>query len=132
MMQYVLEDRLTATEFVDVLRRSGLAERRPVDDLGRMEKMLTGADLIATARNDCGLLCGVGRALTDFAYCTYLADLAVDEKYQRQGIGRKLLRLIHESAGLDTRLILLAAPKAVSYYPYIGMERHESCWIIDP
>ena len=30
---------------------------------------------------------GVSRAITDFAYCTYLSDLAVDESYQKQGIG---------------------------------------------
>lgn len=29
-----------------------------------------------------------------------------------------------------TTLILLSAPKAASYYPYIGMTKHESCWII--
>src|SRR5258705_331703 len=79
-----------------------------------------------------GLLVGVSRAITDFAFCTYLSDLAVDEKYQRQGIGRELIRRTHEAAGLHTTLILLAAPKAQSYYPHIGMTRHESCWITAP
>jgi hypothetical protein len=27
-------------------------------------------------------------------------------------------------------LILLAAPKAVDYYPHIGMQQHPSCWFI--
>ena len=54
----------------------------------------------------------------------------MDEAYQRQGIGKELLRRTHEAAGLDTALILLAAPKAQTYYPHIGMTRHESCWII--
>ena len=90
---------------------------------------LQNADLILTARAG-GLLVGVSRAITDFAFCTYLSDLAVDERYQRQGIGRELIRFTHEAAGRDTTLILLAAPKAQTYYPHIGMDRHESCWII--
>jgi predicted N-acetyltransferase YhbS len=94
-----------------------------------MRAMLAGAGVIATARVD-GLLVGVSRAITDFAYCTYLSDLAVDERYQRQGIGRELIRRTHEAAGLQTSLILLAAPKAESYYPHIGMTKHDSCWFI--
>src|SRR5579864_1068463 len=122
---YQLEPELTAEEFIDVLKRSTLAERRPVDKREVIEAMLRNADVIVSARND-GLLVGISRAITDFAYCTYLSDLAVDEQYQRQGIGRELIRRTHEAAGLGTALILLAAPKAQSYYPHIGMAKHES------
>ena len=87
------------------------------------------ADVIVTARVD-GLLVGVSRAITDFSFCTYLSDLAVDEQFQGEGIGRELIRRTHELAGLHTTLILLAAPKAMSYYPHIGMSKHESCWVI--
>lgn len=131
-MKYAIEPNLTPAEFIDVLRRSTLAERRPVDDLLRIAKMLAKADLVVTARDEAGTLVGVARAITDFAYCTYLSDLAVDVAHQNQGIGRKLIRVTHEHAGLDTRLILLAAPAAASYYPRIGMEKHESCWMIPP
>ena len=127
---YQLEPELTADEFVDVLRRSTLAERRPVEQREVIERMLKHASVIATARTSAGLLVGVSRALTDYGYATYLSDLAVDEAYQRQGIGRELIRRTHEAAGLETALILLAAPKARDYYPHIGMERHDSCWII--
>lgn len=127
---YQQEPALSVTEFIDVLRRSTLAERRPIEDSETMQGMLTHADLIVTARTEAGLLVGVSRAITDFSYCTYLADLAVDEAFQRQGIGKELLRRTHEAAGLNTNLILLAAPKAVAYYPHIGMNKHESCWIL--
>jgi GNAT superfamily N-acetyltransferase len=127
---YRLEPQLTAEEFVDVLRRSTLAERRPVEHPEVIARMLEHADLIVTARDPAGLLVGVSRALTDYGYATYLSDLAVDEAYQRQGIGRELIRRTHEAAGLETALILLAAPKARDYYPHIGMDRHDSCWII--
>ena len=126
-VDYALEPALGVAEFIDVLRRSTLAARRPVDDVQRMEQMLRAADVIVTARAG-GQLVGVSRAITDFCYCAYLSDLAVDEAFQRQGLGRELIRLTHEAAGRSTMLILLAAPRAESYYPHIGMEKHNSCW----
>ena len=116
-------------EFLDVLARSTLAERRPVDDPETIQAMLRNADILATARVG-GRLVGVSRAISDFAYCTYLSDLAVDEGHQRRGIGRELIRRTHEAAGLGTMLVLLAAPKARTYYPRVGMTAHDSCWII--
>jgi len=129
IVTYHLEPALSSAEFIDVLVRSTLAERRPIQDAEAIRLMLTRADLILTARAG-ELLVGVSRALTDFAFCTYLSDLAVDERYQRQGIGRELIRRTHEAAGRHTTLILLAAPRAQTYYPHIGMTRHDSCWII--
>ncbi len=128
-ISYQLQLDLSVDEFADVLRRSTLAQRRPMDEPDTLRSMLAHADLILTARTG-DLLVGVSRALTDYSYCTYLSDLAVDVAYQRRGIGRELLQRTHEAAGLQTGLILLAAPAARSYYPYIGMRPHDSCWTI--
>jgi ribosomal protein S18 acetylase RimI-like enzyme len=106
-----------------------LAERRPVEDLARLDKMLRHADLIITAR-DGRRLVGISRAVTDFSYCCYLSDLAVDVAYQRQGIGKRLIEETHRAAGETTTLTLVAAPAAESYYPAIGMKQHHSCWTI--
>lgn len=130
-IHYALEPQLTSREFIDVLVRSTLAERRPVHDLATIEGMLRQADIIVTARNDLGEIVGVSRAISDFHYCTYLSDLAVDTTYQGHGIGKTLIKRTHETAGLNTTLILLAAPKATTYYPHIGMLAHPSCWRID-
>jgi predicted N-acetyltransferase YhbS len=91
--------------------------------------MLANADVLLTARVE-GRLVGVSRAISDFAYRTYLSDLAVDEAYQKRGTGRELVRRTHEAAGRHTTLILLAAPKARDYYPHSGLIRHDSCWVI--
>ena len=128
-VSYQLEPDLSADEFVDLLHRSTLAERRPVDRPEIIRGMIEHADLIVTARVD-GSLVGIARALSDFSYSTYLADLAVDVAFQRRGIGRELIRRTHEAGGLHTRLVLLAAPRAETYYPHIGMTPHNSCWII--
>src|SRR4051812_43366123 len=113
---YQLEPGLSALEFIDVLVRSTLGQRRPIHDEKVIAAMLANADVIVTARV-AGLLVGVSRAITDFAFCTYLSDLAVDQAYQRQGIGRELIRRTHEAAGTHAKLILLAAPAARDYYP---------------
>lgn len=131
VMAYAVEPELSSGEFVDLLIRSTLAERRPVGDLETIAGMLANADLLLTARAADGLLVGVSRAITDFSYCTYLSDLAVDLAFQRRGIGCELIRRPHETAGLHTSLILLSAPQAKSYYPYIGMRQHDSCWVVD-
>ena len=126
---YQVEPELGVDEFVGLLERSTLAERRPVDEPETIRAMLRNADIVVTARVD-GRLVGVSRAITDFAFCAYLSDLAVDDAYQRRGIGRELIRRTHEAAGPGTMLILLAAPKARTYYPRVGMTAHDSCWII--
>lgn len=130
MIRYSIEPDLAASEFIDLLVRSTLAERRPIDQPERIEAMLRNAQVIACARDATGLLVGVSRAISDLSYATYLSDLAVDAAFQRQGIGRELIRRTHEAAGLDTLLVLLAAPKARSYYPHIGMQQHDSCWTL--
>ena len=129
MIEYHIEPDLSVGEFIDVLERSTLAERRPVSNRETIRKMLAHADIVLTARRE-GQLIGVSRAISDFSYCTYLSDLAVDAAFQKLGVGRELIRRTHETAGLATTLILLAAPGAQSYYPHIGMAKHDSCWII--
>lgn len=129
MITYQLENDLSAEDFIAVLRASTLAERRPVNEPDRIDAMLANANLIITARDN-GKLVGVSRALTDFAFCTYLSDLAVDQSCQKSGIGKELIRQTHLAAP-KAKLILLSAPAAVNYYPRIGMKRHEHCFYID-
>jgi predicted N-acetyltransferase YhbS len=126
---YALEPDLSAEDFRAVLLSSSLAERRPADDLPRLERMLRKADIVVTARY-AGRLVGISRAITDFAYCCYLSDLAVDVAYQRRGIGKQLIAETHNAAGNVTTLILVAAPAAETYYPRIGMQQLKSAWAI--
>ena len=126
---YAIEPDLPVADFVDVLNRSTLAERRPIDDLPRMDQMLRQAQVIVTARAE-GKLVGISRALSDRCYATYLADLAVDREFQGRGIGKRLIEETHREAGLETMIILIAAPGARTYYPHIGLEQHDSCWVI--
>ncbi len=124
---YAVEPDLSPEEFRAVLIASTLAERRPAEDLPRLQKMLRCADIVVTARDEQRLI-GISRAITDFAYCCYLSDLAVDVAYQHRGIGKRLIAETHARAGEQTALILVAAPLAEAYYPKIGMQHLKSCW----
>lgn len=130
-MNYVYrsDKKISPAQFIDILKRSTLDERRPVNSPERIEKMLTHGNVLITAW-DKDKLIGVSRALTDFSFCCYLSDLAVDKDYQKRGIGKKLIEETHRVAGVLTSLILLAAPAAVNYYPKIGMEKFSDCFII--
>ena len=121
----------TVAEFADVLRRSTLAERRPVKDGECLAQMVAGAALWATCRR-AGELIGVARSVTDFSYCCYLSDLAVDQAFARQGIGRRLVAEIRARLGSRCSLILLSAPAAVDFYPHIGFTHHPQAWIMRP
>lgn len=73
---------------------------------------------------------GIARSVTDFHYCCYLSDLAVDERFQTQGIGKMLSRLTNEQLKVKYSFILSAAPLEQEYYPKIGFELHHGTWIL--
>jgi len=128
-IQYAHSRSIDRDSFIDLLKRSTLAQRRPVDSPTCIDAMLQHGNLLCTAW-DGERLVGIARSVTDFEYCCYLSDLAVDLAYQHQGIGKELIRLTRSRLGERATLILLAAPKATEYYPKVGFERHDSAWII--
>ncbi len=127
---YTEEKYLSPEEFISVLELSTLAERRPVADPARIKTMLENADIVLCARNE-GTLVGISRAITDFSYCCYLSDLAVDAAYQGQGIGKELVSRTHKIAGEGTTLHLMSAPDAMTYYEKIAMMPITNGWKID-
>lgn len=120
---------LDMDEVATVYRASTLARRRPVADTARFADMVRHANLIVVARVDERMV-GISRSLTDFAYVTYLSDIAVDARFQRRGIGRDLITRTREAAP-RAKIVLLSAPAAVDYYPHLGFRRHESAWVME-
>jgi ribosomal protein S18 acetylase RimI-like enzyme len=129
-INYKINPTLSAKEFINILNRSTLGERRPVNDLECIESMIKNADIIVTAIIEDKIV-GVARAVTDFSYCCYLSDLAVDTDFQHQGIGKMLIIKMREQLGPKCKMILLSAPSAVEYYPKIGFMQHSSAWVLD-
>ena len=128
-IEYKLNPKLTDNDFIDILNRSTLGERRPVDDKKCINGMLKNADIIITAIENEKII-GVARSITDFNYCCYLSDLAVDRKYQKLGIGKKLMDITQEQLNAKCKIVLLSAPSAKEYYPKVGFTQHPSAWTL--
>ena len=127
MITYHRIHNLAPELFIDILERSTMAERRPVDNLSCIKGMAENADLIIGAYYKEKLV-GIARSVTDFSYCCYLSELAVDITFQKQGIGKGLIQETKNCIDSTCNLILLSAPKASEYYPKIGFTKHESAW----
>jgi ribosomal protein S18 acetylase RimI-like enzyme len=122
---YTREQDLDVDEFRKVLVESGLGPMRPVDDGARLEEMLTGANMIVTARLDepGSPLVGVARTVTDFSWCAYLSDLAVSASAQGLGVGNGLLDETRRLLGPAVSLYLFSVPDAAGFYERAGMTR---------
>ena len=121
---------LDLAEVVAVYESSGLGERRPIGDRDRFAAMVRHANLVVTCRI-AGELVGIARSVSDFAYVTYLSDIAVAGPHQRAGIGRALIDATRREAP-GAKIVLLSAPAATGYYPRLGFTRHESAWVLGP
>lgn len=131
MMEYKINHAISSNQFIDLLTRSTLANRRPVDDRECIEGMLRHANLTVTAW-DADKLVGVARSVTDFHYACYLSDLAVDVAYQHGGIGRELILRTQRELGARCKIRLISAPAAMDYYPKLGFVRNQQCWELPP
>jgi GNAT superfamily N-acetyltransferase len=124
----IREERITAAEYIDFLKRTDLGSQYPRERFAeRIGKLVDTVSISLTARNAEGLLAGVLFGLTDYAYWLYVTDLGVDRSYERQGIGRRLLKKAHELAGgeQDIAVYLIANENAVPFYEKCGMIKAE-------
>jgi ribosomal protein S18 acetylase RimI-like enzyme len=126
MLTIQKEQSLSLQEFINVLEKSGLSKRRPMDDPLFLEQMVKGANLWVTARLN-GELVGFMRGISDYCYRTFIADLAVIEAFQRKGIGKKMLAHTRGIAP-TARLILFSAEGSVGFYQKLGFHLHERCY----
>ena len=124
-MVHIQSERLTAVEYIGFLARTDLGSQYPRERFEeRIPKLLNNASLSLAARNEDGLLVGVLLGLTDFAYWLYVTDLGVDRAYERQGIGRQLMKTALDLAGgeKDIAVYLIANENAVPFYEKLGMK----------
>lgn len=129
-IEYKVNYPVSVDQFIELMRDSTLGERRPVADRACMEGMIKNSNLMVTAWHGERLV-GIARSMTDFHYACYLSDLAVDQRFQKQGIGKKLQSLTQEQLGPRCKLILIAAPAASSYYEHIGFANNPRCWVLE-
>lgn len=105
---------------------SGLGKRRPMNDTAHLERMLRNSNLVIVAKEQ-GEIVGILRALTDFSFRTFIADLAVISSRKNEGIGRGMLTFARSFAP-EARLILFAAEDAILFYQKLGFTLHDRCF----
>jgi ribosomal protein S18 acetylase RimI-like enzyme len=88
-------------------------------DRDRLAAMVRGSMFVVSAWNEDQLV-GFARAISDGAFNAYVSTVAVLPAYQRQGIGRELMRQLME--GRDGIMFVLhARPEAYDFYLQLGL-----------
>ena len=122
----IFEERISAEEYIDFLKRTDLGSQYPKERFtDRIAKLVKTVSISLVARNESGTVVGVLFGLTDFAYWLYVTDLGVDRAYTGQGIGRRLMKTAHEIAGGEKNIAvyLIANENAVGFYEKLGMKK---------
>ena len=122
----ILEERISAEEYIDFLKRTDLGSQYPKERFAeRIAKLVTTVSISLVARNENGVVVGVLFGLTDFAYWLYVTDLGVDRAYTGRGIGSRLMKTAHEIAGgeKDIAVYLIANENAIPFYEKLGMKK---------
>lgn len=120
MIKYFENRQLQAKALVQLYINAGVD--RPITDLARTQKMIDHSNLTISAWEGNSLV-GIARAVSDFGYCCYLSDLAVDQHYQGMGIGKSLITIMQKKIGPEVSLILMASPEATEFYEKLGFNR---------
>ena len=117
-----------AEQVIQLYERSGLP--RPTKDKERIRRMFENSGLVVSAW-DHDKLIGVSRSITDWVWCCYLSDLAVDPDYKKSGIGKKLIELTKEKVGEQSMILLLSVPTAMEYYPKVGFAKEDRAFMMN-
>lgn len=124
---YAYEHGLSVADYVAVLSETTMRDKRPLANSERIAKMIAGANLVVTARED-GVILGLARCITDFAWIAYCAELAVRESAQRRGVGAGIMATARDLLGPGVGMILISEPEARGFYARIGMEPNDSAF----
>lgn len=124
-MNYAInEERLTAAEYIDFLKKTDLGSQYPKERFAeRIETLVKRTSISLVARNDSGEIIGVCFGITDFAYWLFITDLGVIRDCVGQGVGKALVKRLHELAGGEKNIIMYTCvnENAIPFYKKIGM-----------
>ena len=122
----VAQERVSAEEYVDFLKRTDLGSQYPKERFeARIARLVKNVQISLVARNEEGMIVGALFGLTDYAYWLYVTDLGVDRAWVRRGVGRRLMKAAHEIAGgeKDIAVYLIANERAIPFYEKLGMKK---------
>lgn len=120
------EERLTAGEYIDFLKNTDLGSQYPKERFEeRINTLVNKASVSLVARSEAGEIIGVCFGITDFAYWLFITDLGVVREYTGQGVGKALVKKLHELAGGTENIIMYTCvnENAVGFYEKLGMTK---------
>lgn len=126
MFYTINEERITAEEYIDFLKRTDLGSQYPKERFEeRINTLVHKVSISLIARNEEKQIIGVCFGITDFAYWLFITDLGVIRECTGQGVGKALVRKLHELAGGTENIIMYTCvnENAVGFYEKIGMTR---------
>jgi GNAT superfamily N-acetyltransferase len=79
---------------------------------------------------DSSTLIGVGRALADGLYCSYICDIAIHPEYQGIGLGKQIVQNLVEQSRGHKKIILYANPGKEGFYLKLGFKKMNTAMAI--
>lgn len=123
-----LDDQIQEAEVINIYR---LNQWSSADKPDLLLNALTNSHSLVTARIE-GELVGIANAISDGYLVVYYPHMLVHPAYQRQGIGRKMMQVMHERYSGFHQQMLTADSEACAFYASLGFERAgktEPMWI---
>lgn len=124
-MNFIInEERLNAAEYIDFLKKTDLGSQYPKERFAeRIDTLVRKTSISLVARNEIGEIIGVCFGITDFAYWLFITDLGVVRECVGQGVGKALVKRLHEIAGGEKNIIMYTCVNedAIPFYEKIGM-----------
>ena len=132
-MKYTIaEERLTAKEYIEFLKRTDLGSQYPRERFEeRIETLVNTVSISLVARNESKDIVGVCFGITDFAYWLFMTDLGVVRECTGQGIGKALVKKLHQIAGGEKNIIMYTCvnENAIPFYEKIGMTKPDDVMV---
>lgn len=130
----ILQERLTADEYIEFLRHTDLGSQYPKERFyERISTLITKASISLVARDNHQRIIGVCFGITDFAYWLFITDLGVIRECVGLGIGTALVRKLHELAGGEENIILYTCynENALGFYQKLGMTKPDDVVVLN-
>lgn len=130
----IKEERITDLEYIEFLKRSELGLQYPKERFEeRINKLVNNVSISLVARDKNNEIVGVCFGITDFAYWLFITDLGVVRDFVGFGVGKALVKRLHEIAGGKKDIIMYACinENAIGFYEKIGMEKASDVMVLN-
>ena len=127
-ISYQLDDTLETAEVIELYEAVDWSSAKKPE---RLIKGLRGSHSLVTARAD-GKLIGLANAISDGHLVVYYPHMVVHPDFQRQGIGREIMKCLQAKYADFHQQQLTADGDAVKFYESLGFVRSgktEPMWI---